>query len=219
MASPSFGEIVLVRHGQQEMNRSDPLQPKSGNSPLSELGRVQAQAVAEELSAETVDAIYSSDLLRAHMTATAVAERLGLEVSVDPALRELGIYRDVPSGRTIQAEIGDAGVALVRQHFLADRSWDAFPLTEPREERHSRVSGALTAILAAHEPSSKVVVVCHGGVINLIVQEVIGGGPDMLYYPAHASISRIGRGEDRLGVVSLNERSHLMRYPGSSVTY
>lgn len=219
MASPSFGEIVLVRHGQQEKNQSDPLRPKSGNSSLSELGRVQAQAVAEELSLETVVAVYSSDLLRAHMTATAVAQRLGLQVNVDPALRELGIYRDVPPGRTIQEQIGEAGIAAVRRRFMADRSWDAFPLTEPRHERHSRVWGATTAILSAHDPSSKVVVVCHGAVINLIVQEVIGAGPDMLYYPAHASISRIGRGEGRLGVVSLNERSHLMRYPGSTVTY
>ena len=77
----------------------------------------------------------------------------------------------------------------------------------------------MTSILGAHDPSAKVVVVCHGAVINLIVQEVVGTGPDMLYYPAHASISRIGRGEDRLGIVSLNERSHLMRYPGSTVTY
>ncbi len=213
-----FGELILVRHGQQGANNlNDPLRSRAGNMELSELGAAQAEAAADELGDEPVAAVYSSNLTRALSTATRIASRHQLEVRVDPRLREVGIYRDVPVGVSVKGAIGEAGVAEVRRRFLAERSWDAFPLTESRPEREGRVVEALEAILATHPHHEKVVVVCHGGVINLIVRHVLGVAEDMLFYPAHASISRLGRSSDRLGIVSLNERSHL-RSP-ASVSY
>ncbi|MDA8047152.1 MAG: histidine phosphatase family protein [Actinomycetota bacterium] len=213
-----FGELILVRHGQQRTNSfNDPLRTRSGDMELSEMGITQAEATAEELSGEPVAAVYSSDLARALSTATCIAARHQMEVRVDPRLREVGVYRDVPAGASVQEAIGADGAAEVRRRFLAERSWDAFPLTEPRAEREGRVAAAVDAILAAHPHHEKVVVVCHGGVINLIVRRVLGVPEDMVFYPAHASISRLGRSPERLGIVTLNERAHL-RGP-AAVTY
>ena len=64
--------VLLVRHGQSQGNAE---QRFGGHSPtpLSELGRAQAEATARALRGEGVAAIYSSDLLRAVQTAEPLA--------------------------------------------------------------------------------------------------------------------------------------------------
>jgi broad specificity phosphatase PhoE len=216
----AFGEVVLVRHGQQGRNDlNDPLRPKAGDAALSALGEIQAEAVADELADQKVEAIYCSDLLRASSTARAIARRHHQEPIVDPALREIAVYRDVPAGRTVNDEIGPEGVAEIRRQFLTHRRWDAFPMSESSQELAGRLRPAMDRILAAHPEDSRVVVVVHGGVINSIVRSVLGVDADMFFYPAHASVSRLARGMGRLGVVTLNEQQHLRRFPGSRVTY
>lgn len=62
---------------------------------LDVLGRWQAEQVAEALYDEPIDAIVSSDLLRAMHTATPLARRRGLPVRPDAALREraFGVFQ------------------------------------------------------------------------------------------------------------------------------
>jgi hypothetical protein len=48
---------------------------------------------------------------------------------------------------------------------------------------------------------------------------VVGIESDMFSYPAHASISRIGRGDRRLAVQFLNELAQLCCADGPEVTY
>jgi broad specificity phosphatase PhoE len=66
--------IYLIRHGETALNASRILQPS--DTPLSEEGQAQAQALGRRLKDEQVDAILTSDLRRAMQTAQAiVAER------------------------------------------------------------------------------------------------------------------------------------------------
>lgn len=84
--------IYLVRHGQTAFNRERRLQGHV-DSPLTELGRRQAEAVAGLLAALTRGEpgwrVISSPLGRARDTATAVAAALGAEVEEDRRLIEL----------------------------------------------------------------------------------------------------------------------------------
>src|SRR5688500_9075185 len=79
--------ILLVRHGETDWNLERRVQGHS-DRPLNDTGRRQAIELATALGDEPVDAIYSSDLVRAHETARILAERRGLGVTVIPELRE-----------------------------------------------------------------------------------------------------------------------------------
>ena len=80
--------LVLVRHGQTEWNAAGRYQGQS-NVALSELGRKQAECLAEHFPVQKVDAIYSSDLDRARETAECVGRKFGVPVRLEPAFREL----------------------------------------------------------------------------------------------------------------------------------
>ena len=66
--------LCLVRHGQSTWNAERRIQGQL-DPPLSELGRAQANRVAERLARERWDVLYSSDLSRARQTAEAIARR------------------------------------------------------------------------------------------------------------------------------------------------
>lgn len=86
-------ELILSRHGETEENKLHIMQ---GQLPghLSELGKRQAEALADKLEEETIDVIVCSDLARSYDTAMAVARRKKLIPVATPLLREMdwGIY-------------------------------------------------------------------------------------------------------------------------------
>jgi len=219
-AGGSFGEIVLVRHGQQGDNGfNDPARPKGGNVALSDLGVRQARVTADELAISPVDAVYCSPLLRASMTGQAIADRHGLTAIVDPDLAEVQIFRDLAPGQNVIDALGPDGLAEVHEKFEANRLWNDYPLSETREELRARLARALARILAAHSEPSRVVIACHGGVINAFLGQILGLDVDMFMMPGHASISRIARGKGRLEIVSMNETGHLRRSPDARLTF
>jgi probable phosphoglycerate mutase len=82
--------VLLVRHGQSRGNAERRFGGHSP-TPLSELGRRQAETTGHALAREGVTAIYSSDLLRAVQTAEPLARETGLAVTRTSALRERGV--------------------------------------------------------------------------------------------------------------------------------
>src|SRR4028118_821913 len=64
--------LILVRHGESEWNRTGRYQGQA-DAPLSDLGLRQADALANRLQHEHIDAIYTSPLQRARKTAEAIA--------------------------------------------------------------------------------------------------------------------------------------------------
>jgi len=152
--------ILLVRHGQSVWNAQRRWQG-AADPPLSALGRTQAEALAGAIRGESVDAVVSSDLIRARETAEIVMGELGLtELHIEPRFRE----RDVGevSGLTVE-EIDERWPGLLDQ-------WRAGTLLQmPGGEADitPRVTSALTE-LAASPPGRVVLVVTHGGVIGAI---------------------------------------------------
>ncbi|HYY97541.1 MAG TPA: histidine phosphatase family protein [Pyrinomonadaceae bacterium] len=82
--------VLLVRHGQSQGNAERRFGGHTA-TPLSDLGRAQAEATALALAAEGVTAIYSSDLLRAVQTAEPLARATGLRVKETDAFRERSV--------------------------------------------------------------------------------------------------------------------------------
>ena len=81
-------ELWLVRHGQTDWNVQGRYQGQA-DPPLNAAGLEQAARAAETLAGRTYAAIYTSDLERARVTAEIIGRRLGMEVIVDPRLREV----------------------------------------------------------------------------------------------------------------------------------
>ncbi len=82
--------LYLIRHAETGQNRDGVVQGRADN-PLSELGLMQASALADALSGEGLSAIYASPLKRAQQTAAAVAGLQGLPVLIEPDLVEMDI--------------------------------------------------------------------------------------------------------------------------------
>lgn len=109
--------ILLIRHGQSLGNAERRFGGHSP-TPLSELGRAQAEATARALTFERVSAIYSSDLLRAVETAAPLARATGLEVNQTDAFRERNVGR--MEGLTFEEAAErhpDEYAALLRRDF------------------------------------------------------------------------------------------------------
>lgn len=79
--------VVLWRHGQTAWNLEGRFQGHS-DVPLTEAGHAEARAAAARLATLRPAAIVASDLSRARHTAQPLAELTGLDVTVDPRLRE-----------------------------------------------------------------------------------------------------------------------------------
>ena len=149
--------LLLVRHGETDWNRELRIQGSS-DTDLNEAGRSQARALAHELDEVVVDAIYSSDLTRARETAEIVAKRKGLDVRLDPRLRErsFGSWEGLT-----RAEIAERFPDLGHHDGETD------------EQVSERVLEAVRRIVDSH-PGEEVLVVSHGGALNALWHHAFG---------------------------------------------
>ncbi len=202
-------ELILVRHGQQVW--PDPVSSTVSewvDPPLSDIGRRQAQAVGVALARPGIDAVYSSRLLRAHHTGQAIAAHHQLEVEVVDDLREVETFRDLPQDAHPADVLSELVLKGARERFVRHRTWDVYPGSERNEEFRHRVVNVIEGIVASHV-GQRVVVACHGGVINAYVGEILGVSTAMFFRPAHASIHVVrAKGEVR-ALHSLNNVHHL----------
>ena len=152
--------LLLVRHGESIWNAEGRWQG-SADPPLSDAGRAQAAQLAELLRDENIDAVVTSDLVRAAETAEIVARALGVPaVVVEARLRE----RDVGeiSGHT-REEIELKWPGLLDE-------WRRGVLTRMpggEDDITPRVTAGLEAVATSAE-GSHVLVITHGGVIGAI---------------------------------------------------
>ena len=147
--------ILLARHGETDWNKEGRWQGWA-DPPLNETGRAQAQALAAQLRDTPFDAVYASDLQRAHETAVIVAAPHEVPVVADPRLREI----DVGSWSGLTREEID-------QRFADGRRSDG----ETPAQHAERVVAAVHAI-ARENLGRRVLVVTHGGTIRALRRHV-----------------------------------------------
>ena len=152
--------LLLVRHGETDWNRDGRWQGGS-DTRLNDVGREQARALAQQLDGE-IDVLYSSDLARARETAEIVAAKLGLEVRLDPRLRERGFG----SWEGLTTTEIEERFANAHRRWLAGEGAGADD-AEAFEDFSARVEDFLSDVLRLH-PGEEVLVVSHGGSIRVI---------------------------------------------------
>ncbi len=211
-------EVIFVRHAQPDIN-FEGVVGDSIDPALTEHGRLQAKLVGEALSLLKIDAIFSSPMKRAHETATAIAEHhkhLGLTVIDD--LREVGIFQDIPPDKKVQEYLGMELLIGVRNRMLEERSWDVYPYSEDSHSFRKRTINAIEGCIA-HNAGERIVIVCHGGVINAYTGHIIRSPYDMFFRPAHSSVNIVAVGGSIRVVRSLNDIHHLRTAEGDFLTY
>lgn len=158
---------TLIRHGQGEHQVTGMLGGWH-DLPLTAVGRAQAGRVADRLATKNLPddvVIFSSDLRRASETASIVADRLGLELRLEPGLRELNNGR--ATGMTVaQAE----SIALPRTEPIAD--WVPYEGAESWHDMVRRVFACMDRIQSSG--ASQPILVGHGGSLSAVVRWWLG---------------------------------------------
>ncbi len=160
--------VLLVRHGQSEGNVEHRFGGHSA-TPLSGRGRLEAEATAQALRAESIDAIYSSDLLRAVETATPLAEASGLDIKERTAFRERSVGK--MEGLTFEA----AAEAYPAEYAaLLRRDFEHVLLGgESYRQMLDRAAGELDRAIRVHAGGT-IVVVSHTGTICILALHLMG---------------------------------------------
>jgi broad specificity phosphatase PhoE len=150
--------ILLVRHGETDWNNEGRWQGHA-DRPLNEAGRTQALVLAESLAGRQIDAVYSSDLVRAHATARIVADQLGLPVELDAGLREVDVGEW--SGRA-HDDLERSDPEGFRRWREGGKGWQG---GESYEQMGERVVATVLEIAERH-PGGTILIVSHGGSIR-----------------------------------------------------
>lgn len=156
--------ILAIRHGETAWNVDTRLQGHL-DIPLNNVGLQQAKHLAQALlHRDAIDAIYASDLSRAHTTALAIAQAVGQPVRVHLGLRErhFGEFQ----GRTyaeIETELPEQAWHWRKRTPEWTPPGGGESLTVLRE----RVIQTVDELAAAHT-GQHIVLVAHGGVLDIL---------------------------------------------------
>jgi probable phosphoglycerate mutase len=202
--------LLLLRHGETPLTPLKRFSGSGGDDPaLSATGRRQAERAAAALAvaARTVDAVVSSPLARCRETAGAVAARLGLDVTVEPGLREtdFGAWEGLTFGeaRARHPEDMDA--------WLADPGARPSGGGESFAQVARRVDAARRRLATAYAGRT-VLLVSHVTPIKTLVRLALGAPPEALFRMelSAASLSEVAYYADgNASVRGLNDTSHL----------
>ena len=168
LPNSTFVLLHIIRHAESlaNVNRSSAL-----DCDLSDLGRAQAKAVAEELKRIGVDRVLSSPYRRTLCTAQAIAETCGVPLEVYPLLHEHHpsmFPKDWPLMTRSELVVNFPGVILA-DHPL-DPGWLSPPETDPVVlERMARVVADLEK-----RSEARLVLVTHGSPAGKLLQAFMG---------------------------------------------
>jgi len=191
-------ELVLIRHAQPiSEQRSD---GRPADPPLSVTGFKQSLAVADWVGRNPPDRLISSPALRARQTAAPTAERLGQEVEIDGRLSDAN--PDLESYVTLEEARARDPIAH-RARMAAYREGDQLASAS------IRVNAALDEWTAAH-PGKRLVVFCHGSVVNVYAARILGLSEFVFLDAEYASGHRFLVSRDGIrSIQSLNETVYL----------
>jgi len=160
--------LYLLRHGENPANLDKVFSNRLVDQPLTEKGILQAEQTADYFAAHGLDAIYSSPLKRATQTAAIIASRLGLEVTVLEAFREI----DVGSLEGRPATPADWALhAQIINDWFDGKNDAAFPDGEIYKDLWTRMNDGLLAATAS-QSEQKILVVGHGGIMTVCLKDL-----------------------------------------------
>lgn len=197
--------FLLIRHGENDYVKKRQLAGRLPGVHLNDVGRAQAQSVAEKLAAAPIKAIYSSPLERAMETAEPIAKAKSLVVCPRPNLVEVDI------GDWQGMKLKSLSRSKIWKIVQSAPSHMHFPGGESFAEAQLRICQDLLDLASKHEVKDLLVCVTHSDPIKLAVAYFIGLPLDMF--------QRIQISPASLTALALNESGSQLLTLNSSLNY
>jgi broad specificity phosphatase PhoE len=191
-------QLLIIRHALPL--RSEPGQ---GSDPhLSEEGVEQALRLPEALKRFPLSRLVSSPQLRSVQTAQPVADALGLPVEIDDRLaeydRDMAVYIPIEQ---IRAENPEEWARMAGGHLPSAVDEAAF---------RARITAAIDDVVAAADHEDTVAVFSHGGVINVLLHQILGTARLLAFPVEYTSITRLLYARSgQATVVAVNGTEHV----------
>ena len=172
-------QLLLIRHALPL--RSD---HGEGSDPdLSDEGLAQVARLPEALARFPINRVVSSPQRRAVQTAEPVAAARELAIDIDERFAEYD--RDLPAYipvEQIRNEFPQEWARMAEGHLPSAVDEDAF---------RARVRAAVDDVVAAAGPDETVAAFSHGGVINVVLHEILGTSRLLSFPIDYASVTRL----------------------------
>ncbi len=172
-------QVLLVRHAL-------PLRSEHGQGSdpdLSAEGLAQIERLPKALARFPISRVVSSPQRRAIQTAEPLAQARALTIDIEDRLaeydRDLSSYIPIEQIRT---EFPQEWARLAQGHLPSAVDEDAF---------RARVRAAVDGLVASAEPEDTVAVFSHGGVINVLLHEILGTARLLSFPVDYASVTRL----------------------------
>lgn len=207
--------LYLIRHGQSAGNAEGRF-GGHGPTPLSELGKRQADRTAKALAKEGVTCIYSSDLVRAVETAEPLAKLLNIPIKTSPAFRERHV--GVLQGLTFD----ESKEQFPRDYYALINRNIHHVITEGESYRQllRRITAELRIILREHN-RERIAIFSHTGAICYLTLHLLGAIHRGTKNTPWLITSNCGinhfefRGPRSVRVLALNDTRHLLQITGN----
>ncbi len=216
LRSKNAAELYLIRHG-DAIPGPDEIIPSGAydNLPLSKEGREQAEKLAARLQNSSFAAAYSSPLLRCLQTAQPLLHHLQLTPTIVENIREIssGDVVPLPSAKEGDNLEGLTKALQARQQEIVrivgnSGSWDDLYHQETSKAFRQRVVTAIDSLALQHI-GQRVLVFCHGGVINAYIADVLGLDKEFFFPSANTSLTVVRVSDERRVLYVLNDIAHL----------
>lgn len=201
-------KIFVVRHGQTIWNKEARMQG-AADSPLTELGILEASKLGEALRDREIDKIYTSPLGRTLQTTEYIKGDRDIPVSVIDELQEMsfGVMEGKPA-ELVQKKYGE-----IINNFWNDPLNYRNDTGESFQQLYERVEKGMRKIIENRHREKNVLVVTHGVVISVILSWINGGKiEDTWKTPIvkNTSLSILKyNGDGVLELIKENDTSHL----------
>ena len=191
-------QLLLIRHALPVHQQVD---TGSADPELDPHGHLQAQALADGLAQESIDAIYSSTMIRARQTAAPLATLRGLDVSLDAGL--------------VEADSGASHYTPV--HIIAKTDperWErmkrgAPPEMEDYPKFRQRVIDSIESIIEAHPGRQSVAVFGHAWVLNAYLGHILKIDGYLPFVIDYTGLSRVIATRDgRRVAIAINQYAY-----------
>ncbi|MEB0055377.1 histidine phosphatase family protein [Variovorax sp. LG9.2] len=197
--------LIAVRHGETAWNVGTRIQGQLDIG-LNATGEWQARRVGQALADEAIDVVYASDLTRAWNTALEIARPLGLQVRPEPRLREraFGCFEGMSFAEIEQNLPDQARLWRERDPAFTPRGGESLLVFRDRIT-------AVAAELAARHPGELVVLVAHGGVMDVLYRAATRQGlqAPRTWMLGNASINRLLWTPEGFILVGWSDTTHL----------
>lgn len=174
--------ILLIRHAENDYLKRGRLAGRQPGVHLNEVGRAQAEALAQELAQAPLKAVYSSPLERALETAVPIARAFGLEVIPRPGLNE------VDFGAWQKKTLKQLRRRKLWHIVQSAPSQAQFPQGETFRAAQDRIVTELMELSSQYKAKDLIACITHSDIIKLAVAYFLGLPLDffqrMVIFPA-----------------------------------